>query len=342
MNRKWVLVSVLFLVAVGGVILLQQCMCAAPGPARPAAGPPSSEPTKPASQPVSRPTSAPVLLATVGDKKITSEAVEKILAKAPAEVPAEQLTGYRENLLKQETKRRIFEELIRSYAAAKKITCSEEEFKAEKAKIAEYAKDGNMTADQMMAEQNITVDMIRDQVVRTKLLDQACSKEKVDSFVKAHPSYFDGTTVGASHILVKCDPIASTSEQKAALEKIEKIAADVKAGKAKFEDAARQFSDCPSKDSGGWLKPFQFGAMDPAFSQTAFELKIGEFSGIVRSQFGYHLIKVTGRLEGLGKPVKDAKEEGPEESARQCLQSALVSEIVAQAVTTCPIVIEKR
>lgn len=60
-----------------------------------------------------------------------------------------------------------------------------------------------------------------------------------------------------------------------------------------FEDLARDFSECPSGKEGGNLGEFGKGMMVPSFEKAAFQLMPGEVSGIVRTQFGYHLIKRT-------------------------------------------------
>jgi peptidyl-prolyl cis-trans isomerase C len=61
-----------------------------------------------------------------------------------------------------------------------------------------------------------------------------------------------------------------------------------------FEKLARDFSLCPSAQQGGHLGEFPRGKMVPAFEQALLKLKPGEVSPVVRTQFGYHLIK---RLE---------------------------------------------
>jgi peptidyl-prolyl cis-trans isomerase C len=60
-----------------------------------------------------------------------------------------------------------------------------------------------------------------------------------------------------------------------------------------FEDLARDFSECPSGKEGGSLGEFGKGMMVPSFEKAAFQLLPGEVSGIVRTQFGFHLIKRT-------------------------------------------------
>jgi peptidyl-prolyl cis-trans isomerase C len=85
--------------------------------------------------------------------------------------------------------------------------------------------------------------------------------------------------VHAAHILVKSDKKASE-----VLDKINKGLS--------FTEAARKYSDCPSGKSGGDLGWFCKGKMVPEFEKVAFEGENGKLLGPVKTQFGYHLIKV--------------------------------------------------
>jgi len=82
----------------------------------------------------------------------------------------------------------------------------------------------------------------------------------------------------ASHILVKHE-----YEAKDLLKKLSD-------GKS-FEELAKDFSLCPSSRNGGDLGEFQKGRMVAAFEKALVALKPGEVSGVIRTQFGYHLIR---------------------------------------------------
>lgn len=58
-----------------------------------------------------------------------------------------------------------------------------------------------------------------------------------------------------------------------------------------FEDLAQKFSKCPSGKRGGDLGEFGKGRMVEPFDKAAFDLKVNEISGPVRTQFGFHLIQ---------------------------------------------------
>ena len=68
-------------------------------------------------------------------------------------------------------------------------------------------------------------------------------------------------------------------------------------GGAKFEDLAKQHSQCPSGQRGGDLGEFQPGQMVPEFDQVVFHEAVGEVHGPVKTQFGYHLVEVTSRQD---------------------------------------------
>ena len=86
--------------------------------------------------------------------------------------------------------------------------------------------------------------------------------------------------VRASHILVKTEAEAN------------EILFDLKRG-ASFEDMAMKKSLCPSKRKGGDLGFLKRGRMVKEFEDAAFSLQKGELSKPVKTQFGYHIIKVT-------------------------------------------------
>ncbi len=86
----------------------------------------------------------------------------------------------------------------------------------------------------------------------------------------------------ASHILIKDKALAT------------RLLTKIKSG-ARFEALARDFSTCPSKSKGGDLGWFGPGKMVPAFEQACRKLSVGRISGLVRTQFGYHIIKLTGK-----------------------------------------------
>ena len=100
------------------------------------------------------------------------------------------------------------------------------------------------------------------------------------------------TEVNASHILVKCDENANPADTLAAYKKIMAIRKRIEKGEA-FDKVAKESSEDPSaKTNGGNIGWFSvFGTIYP-FENAAYTLKKGELSEPVRTEFGYHLVKV--------------------------------------------------
>ncbi len=113
--------------------------------------------------------------------------------------------------------------------------------------------------------------------------------------------------VRASHILISVDQKADDETKKKAREKAETVLKEVKAGKKEFAELAKNHSNCPSKDQGGDLGPFGKGQMVKPFEDAVFALKQGEVSGIVETQFGYHIIKLTDRKAAENVSLDEAK-----------------------------------
>lgn len=89
--------------------------------------------------------------------------------------------------------------------------------------------------------------------------------------------------VRASHVLVK--------SRKEAVQ----IKKDIESGNITFEEAAEKYSLCPSGQKGGDLGYFNRKQMVQQFADTAFDLKVGEISDPVGTQFGWHIIKTTAK-----------------------------------------------
>lgn len=289
----------------------------------------------------SQPASAPVLLATVGVLQITDTDVDRMLpSPPPPNTPKDQIDAYRNEVRNQ----LIFQELMQRLAASKNIVCTPEDVKAQKekfaARFAEVAQKNNMSVNAVMAANGITEGTIRMNVLGNKLLSEYVSEPKVAALVKANPAYFDGTVVAAEDLLVPCDLFASTVEQKSALDKIRKIEADIKAARITFEEAAKTVA--PQKDKSprptGRMAPLRFAETDPQISQALFAMKVGEISKIVRDNAGFHILKVTGRLDGMGEGADLKQFADPQQIAQQCLQSNLQAEIFEQILTTCPLI----
>lgn len=109
----------------------------------------------------------------------------------------------------------------------------------------------------------------------------------------------------ASHILVKAEKDASPADRARARTKAEALLVEVRKNPAAFADIARKNSEDPgSAAKGGDLDYFARGAMVKQFEDAAYALKPDEISGVVASDFGYHIIKLTGIKGGERQPFE--------------------------------------
>jgi peptidyl-prolyl cis-trans isomerase D len=114
----------------------------------------------------------------------------------------------------------------------------------------------------------------------------------------------------ASHILIPPGPDA---KQKAA-----EILAEVRKSPARFAELAKKHSqDTGSAEKGGDLGFFGRGMMVKPFEDAAFSMKEGEIAGPVESEFGLHIIRLTGIQAGKAKPLEEARKEIAAELAKQ-------------------------
>ncbi len=303
---------------------------AAPEPTTAAA--PTTAPAAPSTKPAPVVKPGPKLLATVGKTKIFDDELQNILATVPPGTPQERIDAFKIDYLTNKIKDVLMEEHMKSLPEA-----TQEELEAFKKKIldanprlADELKSRNMTLDQKAKEVGKSIVLpARKDAILTKLT----SPTAVKKYIASRPERFDGSTVKASHILLKVAIYAATDEEKkAAADKLKQLAADIAVGKITFEEAAKGNSACSSSQKGGDLGDFTFDRMVQPFATKAFSMKVGEISGIVETRFGYHIIKVTGRKQGSG-----VVNLGSEDIAKRMIQQEWDRNAMAKSLKANPI-----
>lgn len=146
------------------------------------------------------------------------------------------------------------------------------------------------------------------QDLRKRLIVESFLKKKVEveskvsdedmlKFYEQNKDKFkSGEQIKASHILVKTEKEAKD------------ILTQLKAG-GKFEELAKKSSVDSSSAKGGDLGWFGKGSMVPAFEKAALALKEGQISDVVKSDFGFHIIKLTGKRPAGIRPFEEVKEQ---------------------------------
>lgn len=138
-----------------------------------------------------------------------------------------------------------------------------------------------------------------------KLADAAFAKRAEEYFQSHRSEWAKAESVEAQHILIMAKAGDAAAEKKA-LEKITQLKE-----KSKKEDfgklAAANSEDPGSKAKKGQLPSFSRGQMVPEFEKVAFELPVGQVSNPVKTQYGYHLIKVTSHQKATDPKFEDVK-----------------------------------
>ena len=150
------------------------------------------------------------------------------------------------------------------------------------------------------------VDRLED--LKKRVIIEAYWKQKVEEQAKISDAdiqkFYDqnkekfrtGDQVRASHILLKTEKEAQD------------VLAQLKAG-GNFEELAKKYSTDPAGAKGGDLGWFGKGSMIPEFEKAAFALKEGQTSGIIKTKFGYHIVKLTGKRSAGILPVAEVKDQ---------------------------------
>lgn len=138
------------------------------------------------------------------------------------------------------------------------------------------------------------------------------------AFESNQSKYMQGEERKARHILLGVKQGATPEERKAVKDKADALLKQLKANPAKFGELAKVSSDDPgSKENGGDLGFFGRGTMVKPFEEVAFSLKKGEISGLVETDFGYHIIQLEDVRGGQGKTLEQARAEITDELKKQ-------------------------
>ncbi|HHT9111234.1 MAG TPA: peptidylprolyl isomerase [Candidatus Brocadiaceae bacterium] len=252
------------------------------------------------------------VLATVNGENIIQKDVNQIIGRFGSQIPKEQIAVVKKQVLEGV----ITQKLLTQFVKESKLEPTQADIDTELNKIREEVKANpsleGKTLEQVLESHGGSIDDLKRDIIIDVALDKYLGKDVDDQkireqFEKTKAQYNEEAEVRARHVLVDTRKLKTDAELAQALEKIKKAKAEVDAGKD-FGEVAKQYSDCPSKERGGdlgfntreqWVKPF---------ADAAFALKVGQVSEPVKTEFGYHIIKVVDKKdakEGSFDEVKD-------------------------------------
>ena len=232
------------------------------------------------------------ILAVVAGKEITSADLDGYLANLPAEQRQYASNSYfREQYLEQLVTLHVLEKM------------------ADELEL-------DMTDDYKKMLESIVRDIKARMAMNEIMKSIEVTDVEAETVYNINPDNFSRPeTVEAKHILVDDEDVCK------------EILAKIQNGEQTFEDAAKECSTCPSGQQGGDLGEFGRGQMVKEFEEAAFAAEIGAIVGPVKTQFGFHLIKVEAKNEAETLDYEDVKEQIKKNLLQQKQQQAYTAKI---------------
>jgi len=203
--------------------------------------------------------------------------------------------------------------LLKQFVEGQNIEVSGEELQGELEKIKYFLRsnpnDSEKSLEEILETQGSSIDELKDEIRRTlalsKYLDERVNDDEKRSYFEANKNSFNGEKVKASHVLIDTTKLKTDAELEEARQKTEEVKKEIDNG-ADFAEMARKYSTCPSAENGGDIGFFQRnGSLVEEFAEAAFLMQVGEISEPVKTEFGYHIIKVTDKEEGKDVSYED-------------------------------------
>src|SRR6266540_1628108 len=176
--------------------------------------------------------------------------------------------------------------------------------------------DGNPTAFQVPEEVQVEYVVLSTDAL---IASEQVSPEEIKAYYESNVSrYGEPEQRRASHILIAVKSGAGNGEKAKARERAARILSQARKSPESFAELAKKNSDDPgSASKGGDLGFFSRGMMVRPFEDAAFRLKPNQISDLVESDFGFHIIRITGVKAGKMKSLEEARPEIERELKRQ-------------------------
>jgi peptidyl-prolyl cis-trans isomerase C len=265
------------------------------GSGTPPEAPPAPVPPKPV------PVNLPPVLAHVNGEDIKKEDFDQMIKGMEMQAGQQIPPDRRDEVLRNALDQQIVYKLLSQESTTRGLKVEDGEVDAKVKEVRDRFQTQDLYEKALKAR-GMTPDELRKQaradLVVSKLVDAEVGTIAGPSDADAKAYYAKNSakfnqpeSVRASHILIRVDEKADPATRAKAKATIELVLKKAKAGED-FAKLAQEYSQDGSAAQGGDLGYFPRGQMVPAFSDAAFALKPGEISGVVTSQFGYHVIKL--------------------------------------------------
>lgn len=285
----------------------------------------------------------------VNDNYITKTQIDKVIDKEISNSPFASIGGTKNFLKSDDNvmyviykqkaiKEAIVRSLLEAEIAKRGIKVTDDDVKAETKSIIDKVGSKEALAEMLKSRGISNSEFIEDVKTQVKIRKLVDSIEKVNVTDAEAKKFYDSNIsqfkhdeqVRASHIFVSANTLQIIQTLKAKNKNITpeelntKVEENLKAQKVKAEAVLKQvnarpdgFEEIAQKESddkvsaarGGDLGYFSKGAMVPEFSKAAFEMKPDTISGLIQTPYGYHIIKVTDRVEAGTTPFNKVSDE---------------------------------
>jgi peptidyl-prolyl cis-trans isomerase C len=292
--------------------MLCACLLALSAASAPAQAPPAkAKPAAPAQAKAAAPKLTPpqTVVATVNGEPITAIELREYLDKFPFELEPGKEKETLAEFFKVGANMIANTKLLNRYVINQKAVATEKEIDGEVERLKAELKADGQDLFNVLATNDIPIAKLREQIASgirwANFTKQRATDEVLKKYVDDNKDLFYGSTVKASHILLKLPPDATPEVKEQARQKLLGIKKQIEGGQISFADAANKFSEDDGNvatKSGGDLGYFRRrNQYIEKFAAAAFGLKKGSISDPVETEYGLHLIQVNDRKEG--KPI---------------------------------------
>jgi len=265
------------------------------------------------------------IVAVVNEDVITLYDIETLMRPLVQNIRAQRLSPEREvqtvtrlrsEMLNNLVDTKLTEQEVKRY----NITISEEEIE----NYIRQLKQRRSTTDEqlrgMLAEQGMTLEDYRKEVKlqlqRTKLVNREVRSKVVITeadikayFEKNKAKYGGGTQYHLWNLFVRLPPQPSTASREAAQNMLEEVLAELRRGGRSFQEIVRLTAERPSAIQGSDLGLFRIEELTPRLREAVRDLKAGQFSPVVETDFGFQIVFVQEIKETASRPLSQVESE---------------------------------
>lgn len=211
----------------------------------------------------------------------------------------------------------IVREVLEQKAAEMGIEVTDDEYQQQLQQVRSQF-DSELAFETALEQEGFSLDSFEQELRRQMRIQKLIQQEVYDDiqvtaeqareFYDQNPDFFEtGDQIEARHILISTQDLPDEAAVADARSRAEGIRTELVEG-ADFAELAREKSEGPSASRGGNLGTFGRGQMVPPFEEVAFNLEVGEISEIVETQFGFHIIQVTDKVDPETQTFEDSQE----------------------------------